>query len=75
MSDEDKNKEKIIGVYMKEINYIEKYVNEREEKGMEKGIKETRIEIAKALLKDKQPINKIAKITKLNIKDIEKINH
>ena len=41
--------------------------------GVEQGSKESKLEIAKAMLKEKMDINLIAKVTKLSIEEIEKL--
>ena len=41
--------------------------------GIEEGSKESKLEIAKAMLKEKMDINLIAKVTKLSIEEIEKL--
>ena len=41
--------------------------------GVEQGSKESKLEIAKAMLKEKMDINLIAKVTKLSIEEIEEL--
>ena len=41
--------------------------------GIKEGSKESKLEIAKAMLKEKMDINLIAKVTKLSIEEIEKL--
>ena len=48
----------------------EKYL---EEKGKEEGIEEKAIDVAREMLKDKEPIEKIIKYTKLTKEEILKI--
>ncbi len=48
-------------------------IKEGLQEGMREGQNEAKIEIAKALLEDKQPIDYIMKITRLSIEEIEKL--
>ncbi|MEQ7799797.1 hypothetical protein ABDJ41_08275 [Pedobacter sp. ASV1-7] len=43
------------------------------EKGIEKGIYQRSLEIAREMKKDKFPVDKISKFTKLSIEEIEKL--
>ena len=69
--------EKIIGLY--DVEKREKMIRnsmiiEAEEKGHEKGLKESKIEIAKKMLNDKLNIEIISKYTGLSIEEIKSLN-
>ena len=75
----EEDQRKIFNTKMREAeetglaNGIEKGIEEGIEKGIEKGISQEKIKIAKEMLKEKLPIEQISKITKLSIKEIEKL--
>ena len=57
--------------------YVESEISEARDnarkEGIEEGSKESKLEIAKAMLKEKMDINLIAKVTKLSIEEIEQL--
>ena len=57
--------------------YVKSEISEAREdarkEGIEEGSKESKLEIAKAMLKEKMDINLIAKVTKLSIEEIEQL--
>ncbi len=56
-----------------EITILHDYVTSHEQKWLEEGKLEGKLEIAKNMQKENYPIKEIAKITKLDCKTIEKL--
>ena len=54
--------------------YVKSEISEAREDARKEGSKESKLEIAKAMLKEKMDINLIAKVTKLSIEEIEQLN-
>ncbi|QEC72982.1 hypothetical protein FSB73_16155 [Arachidicoccus ginsenosidivorans] len=63
------------------MTVIEQYIRYKQEEsraealeeGMEKGMEKRSLEIAKYLIKAGNPLNEVAKITKLDIKQLKKL--
>ena len=53
--------------------YVKSEISEAREDARKEGSKESKLEIAKAMLKEKMDINLIAKVTKLSIEEIEQL--
>ena len=53
--------------------YVESEISEARDDAHKEGVQESKLEIAKAMLKKNMDINLIAEITKLSIKEIEEL--
>ena len=75
------DEEDLLESYDKELALKQEYFKEGKEEGYNKGkedgiilgVKESKIEMAKSMLKDDMPVKSISKYTKLSVREIEKL--